>query len=166
MRRKTGLLTCLLAVTALATFLMAADRDPKPDPKIDFPDFRSWTHVKTMVIHDESHPLFESFGGIHHVYANSRALPSTSTRKPYPDGSLLAFVLYDLEAQEGAYSAGSRKLTAVMEKKGKYRDTGGWGFQAWGRDGKPIVFDGGGACFACHRDGAASTDFVFSRYTP
>jgi hypothetical protein len=119
-----------------------------------------------MIIHDPKHPLFESFGGMHHVYANEKAFPSTTTMTPYPKGSVLVFVLYDVTEKDGAYIAGARKLTAVMEKKGKYDKTGGWGFQAWGRDGKPMVYDGGVSCFGCHKDGAGTTDFVFSRYQP
>jgi hypothetical protein len=148
------------------TFLIGADQGPKPDPKIDFPQYRAWSHVKTMIIHDPKHPLFESFGGMHHVYANEKAFPSTTTMTPYPKGSVLVFVLYDVTEKDGAYIAGARKLTAVMEKKGKYDKTGGWGFQAWGRDGKPMVYDGGVSCFGCHKDGAGTTDFVFSRYQP
>ncbi len=154
------------AMIGIALVLHAASADPKPDPKIGFPEFRDWPHVKTMVIHDPNHPLYEAFGGMHHVYANTRAFPSTTSRRPYPEGSVLVFVLYDLDSTDGAFSAGSRKLTAVMERNDRHAGTGGWGFQAWGRDGKPMVFDGGTACFACHRDGAADTGFVFSRYTP
>ncbi len=155
-----------VCVVMVPTVLMGADSGPKPDPKIDFPGYRAWSHVKTMIIHDPMHPLFESFGGMHHVYANEKAFPSTTTMKAFPEGSMLVFVLYDVAEKDGAYISGGRKLTAVMEKKGKYVSTGGWGFQAWGRDGKPLVFDAGASCFGCHKEGAATTDFVFSRYQP
>ena len=28
--------------------------------------YRNWTHIKSMVI-QQGHPLYESFGGIHHI---------------------------------------------------------------------------------------------------
>jgi len=50
-------------------------------------DYHQWSHIKSMVI-EEGHPLFEPFGGIHHIYANKRAL--TGYRKgKFPDGSIL-----------------------------------------------------------------------------
>jgi hypothetical protein len=156
----------LLIVALSAAVLLGAEKAPKPDPNIQLPDYRGWSHVKSMAIYDEKHPLFASFGGLHHVYANEKAYPSTNQLKEYPDGSTLVFVLYELAEKDGAYSAGAKKLTAVMEKAGKYKDTGGWGFQAWGADGKPLVYDGGASCFACHNQGAATTDFVFSRPEP
>ena len=35
--------------------------------------YRDWSHIKSMVI-EEGHPLFEAFGGIHHIYANDEVL--------------------------------------------------------------------------------------------
>jgi hypothetical protein len=35
--------------------------------------YRHWTHVKTMLI-EPGHPLYGSFGGIHHLYANDKAM--------------------------------------------------------------------------------------------
>ena len=154
-------------LVALSTaVLLGADKAPKPDPNIKLPDYRAWPHVKSMAIYDQKHPLFAAFGGLHHVYANEKAVPSTSALKAYPEGSMLVFVLYELAEKDGAYSAGAKKITAVMEKSGKYKDTGSWGFQAWGADGQPLVHDGGASCFACHQQGAATTDFVFSRHEP
>lgn len=44
------------------------------EPLVPYPEeYRGWHHVKTMVI-DEGHPLYEAFGGIHHIYANPKAL--------------------------------------------------------------------------------------------
>jgi len=153
------------ATAALALTLGAAERG-KPD--VALPDYRSWTHVKSMVIFDPAHPLHKDFGGIHHVYANARALPSTKDNKfPYPDGSQLVFVLYDIKNADGAYVATDKKVTAVMVKNAaRYKETGGWAFQAWDAKGKPLVTDGGASCFACHRDKAAQTDFAFSRFEP
>lgn len=143
----------------------AATGQGSANPEIPFPDFDRWTHVKSMVIFDKKHPLYDSFGGVHHVYANDKALPSTREKKPYADGSALAFVLYEAREADGAYVQGPRKLTAVVVKDSRrFGSTGGWGFQAWGADKKPLVTDGGESCFACHRSGASETDFIFSRF--
>ncbi|MCS6966778.1 MAG: cytochrome C, partial [Candidatus Kapabacteria bacterium] len=40
---------------------------------IRYPEgYRSWTHIKTAILHP-GHPLYNDFGGIHHVYANAKA---------------------------------------------------------------------------------------------
>lgn len=138
----------------------------KPNPDVKLPAYRDWTHVKSMVIFDEKHPLHGAFGGIHHVYANAKALPSTKQdRFPFPDGSALVFVLYDIKDAGGAYVATDKKVTAVMIKDAaKYPETGGWAFQAWDAGGQALVTDGGASCFACHKADAAKTDYVFSRF--
>lgn len=159
---------CFIAAGATAALALAVWAAEQARPDVKLPDYRQWTHVKTMVIFDPAHPLHKDFGGIHHVYANARALPSTQAEKfPYPDGSQLVFVLYDIKNANGAYVATDKKVTAVMIKdSAKYKDTGGWAFQAWDAQGRALVSDGGVSCFACHRDQAAKTDYVFSRFEP
>ncbi len=167
MKRPLKRTTVTFGLSASVAALLAwAAASPNPDVRL--PDYRQWTHVKSMVIHDPAHPLFKDFGGIHHVYANDRALPSVRGEKPsFPDGSQLVFVLYDIKNNGGAYVATDKKVTAVMVKgRNRFKATGGWAFQAWDPDGKPLVTDGGANCFACHRDGAAQTDYVFSRFEP
>lgn len=167
MKRWTMIGTGVMVVAALGVMASRAGNSA-PNPDVSLPDYRGWTHVKSMVIFDPAHPLYADFGGIHHVYANDRALPSTKSEKfPYPDGSALVFVLYDIKNVDGAYVATDKKVTAVMVKDSqKYADTGGWAFQAWDSAGKALITDGGASCFACHRDQAAKTDYVFSRFEP
>jgi len=163
MKRKAHRFIAASATLALALAVWAAGQ-ARPDVKR--PDYRQWTHVKTMVIFDPAHPLYKDFGGVHHVYANAKALPSTQAEEfPYPDGSQLVFVLYDVKDAGGAYVATDKKVTAVMVKNSaNNKDTGGWAFQAWDARGQALVNDGGASCFACHRDQAAKTDYVFSRF--
>ena len=47
-------------------------------------NYRSWQHVKSMII-PPGHPLEDPFGGIHHVYANSKAM-SGLTGGTYENG--------------------------------------------------------------------------------
>ncbi len=161
-----GFYSAAMAVAGLLA-LAALAQEGGPDPDVKLPDYREWTHVKSMVIFDEAHPLFNAFGGMHHVYANEKALAGTKAGGPYPDGSALVFVLYDVENAGGAYQAAGKKVTAVMLKDSRrYKNTGGWAFQAWDPSGAPLVTDGGASCFACHANGASSTDYVFSRFVP
>jgi hypothetical protein len=135
--------------------------------KVDSKTYRGWNHVKSMVIFDENHPLYNPFGGIHHVYANKEALGTVKQGegRVFPDGSVLAFVLYEHVEDNGAYLEGKKKIEAFMVKDSKkYKDTAGWGFYAYGANGKSIVSDMKNECFNCHAQ-VKSRDYVFSQWT-
>lgn len=56
------------------------------DPQVPYPEgYRDWHHVKSMVI-EEGHPLYGSFGGIHHLYANDKAMKGYR-KGTFPNGS-------------------------------------------------------------------------------
>ena len=97
-----------------------------------YPDgYRDWRHVKSMVI-QPGHPLHESFGGIHHLYANKKALEGYKTGK-FPDGSVIVFDLLEAPAADSAITEGARKVAGVMHKDAKkYAATGGWGYEGFG----------------------------------
>ncbi|BCX18176.1 MAG: hypothetical protein KatS3mg117_1858 [Geminicoccaceae bacterium] len=133
--------------------------------EVGFPEgWRDWRHVKSMVI-EQGHPLFEAFGGIHHIYANAKALEGYRTGK-FPDGSVIVFDLLEAVRADHAVSEGRRKVLGVMQKDSKaFAATGGWGFEgfAGGDPGKRAVgAKAAEACFGCHA-GQAATDYVFSR---
>lgn len=133
---------------------------------VPYPEgYRSWTHVKSMAITSAEHPLFESFGGIHHVYVNAVGERAAREGQPYPDGSVLVFDLLAAEQGSGAYTEGTRRFVGVMRRDRKaYASTGGWGFEAFKGDSRErIVTDGKGQCFACHQ-GQESSDYVFSTW--
>ncbi|MFZ5503271.1 MAG: cytochrome P460 family protein [Pseudomonadota bacterium] len=147
-----------ILATALA-FSVAAHADDIP-----YPDgYRDWHHVKSMVI-NPGHALYDSFGGIHHLYANSKAMKGYAQGK-FPNGSVIVFDL--LEANEGgnAVVEGKRKVVGVMHKDSKhYAATGGWGFEGFKGDSKTERAVGGNAasaCFGCHEP-QRDKDFVFS----
>ncbi|WP_027882099.1 cytochrome P460 family protein [Meiothermus rufus] len=127
--------------------------------------YRFWTHIKSMEI-GPGHPLYEAFGGLHHIYANPQALAGyLSDRRSFPDGSVIAFDLLEVRKEQGATLEGPRKLVGVMVKNSsRYARTGGWGFLAFGPNKAPLSIDAQ-ACFTCHQ-GAASSDYVFSTYRP
>ena len=135
------------------------------DPSVPYPTgYRDWHHVKSMVI-EEGHPLFGSFGGIHHIYANAKGMQGYKTGK-FPDGSVIVFDLLEAQRKDNAVSEGSRKVLGVMHKDAKrYAATGGWGFEgfAGGDPGKRAVgANAKSACFDCHAQ-QKDHDYVFSR---
>lgn len=134
---------------------------------IQFPEgYRKWTHVKSMVI-QSGHPLYASFGGIHHIYANDFAFTALRKDMRFPDGSVLVFDLLEARSEGNAIVEGSRKFVAVMEKDSeRFPDTGGWGFQAFkgaGEKRERMVTDAKKECFTCHA-GQKKSDFVFSDF--
>lgn len=152
------LLPALLAVLSTSTAFAA-------DPEVPYPDgYRFWPHVKSMVI-EQGHPLFESFGGIHHIYANSTALRGYQSGK-FPDGAVIVFDLLEAQRADNAISEGKRKVLGVMYKDAqKYAATGGWGFEgfAGGDPANRAVGDKAAtACFSCHTP-QKDHDYVFSR---
>jgi hypothetical protein len=134
-------------------------------PLVKYPEgYRNWVHVKSMVI-QQGHPLYESFGGIHHVYANDKALKAMKSGKKYPEGSVIIFDLLEANSDNTTTVEGARKVVGVMVKNSKkFAETGGWGFEGFKGDTKErVVTDPKSACFSCHEPQKA-TDFVFSTY--
>jgi len=153
----------ILAIPALLGLLhglSATAGEPVAYPE----GYRHWTHVKTMVLH-AGHPLADPFQGIHHIYANEKALDGLKDGN-YADGSVLVFDLLRYVTAGEASVEGDRVLVGVMVKdRGNYRDTGGWGFEGWAGNSRSerLTSDGGAACFACHTE-QAGHDYVFSRW--
>ncbi len=131
--------------------------------RIAFPaDYRSWTHVKSMIILP-GHPLADPFKGIHHVYANGTAVAGFATGQ-FADGSVLVFDLLEAVSGGDAIAEGPRVLLGVMEKSAaKYAATDGWGYEGFAGDSttERLVSDAAGQCHGCHA-GTAATGYVFS----
>src|SRR3990172_11231391 len=88
-----------------------------------------------MLIHSDKHPLFATFGGIHHIYANPEALKALTKGGTFPDGSVLVFGLLEAKEENGAWVEGSRKLVGVMKRhRMRFKTTGGWGFEGFKGD--------------------------------
>jgi len=69
------------------------------DGKVPYPDgYRSWTHVKSMII-QAGHPLAETDQGIHHIYANENAIKGLKTGD-YPDSATLVYDLLEYIEKE------------------------------------------------------------------
>lgn len=134
------------------------------DSLVDYPaGYRDWTHVKTMIIQD-GHGLYDSFGGIHHIYANSEALEGYKTGV-FPDGAVIIFDLMEAIPADNAITEGPRKVLGVMEKDSRrFKDTGGWGFEGFASGDssrRAVGKNADTACFQCHTS-QKDHDYVFS----
>lgn len=130
--------------------------------------FRTWQHVKSMVIHHKKHPLYDAFAGIHHIYADKKATKALLENKRFPRGAQIVFDLFSIRDKDGAMTESSRKFTAVMVKDDKkYASTGGWGWQAWvGGDRRSPALKSRSeqqACATCHEE-VQSKGLVFSQW--
>jgi hypothetical protein len=139
-------------------------------PAVPYPEgFRSWTVVKSLVVGPD-HESFSKRGGLHHYYANEKAVVGYRTGT-FPDGSMVvdeAVFMKDGDGRaRGMLLEGDRRFLDVMVKDSRrFASTGGWGYGHFDRDdraGQLSVADRA-ACAACHAK--APADHVFSRMRP
>jgi hypothetical protein len=126
-------------------------------------DYRTWTHLRSMVVTDEDHGMY----GFHDVYANAAALKTLrSAKKPvvFPDGATFVVSIYEVKQEQGIVKAGAKQRVVVQAKAAGAKETGGWRFGSYDPGGKPIAIDPGN-CFACHTQ-AKDTDLVFTSFNP
>lgn len=153
-------------INALIIFSCFFGATKAEDGLIEYPEgYRYWTHIKSMVI-QEGHALYESFGGIHHLYANDKALEGYQSGT-FPEGSVIIFDLLEANAENNATVENGRKVLGVMEKDSKrFGATAGWGFEGFvaGDSGNRAVGkDYKEACFSCHT-AQKDSDYVFSKW--
>ena len=129
--------------------------------------YRSWTHVKSMVIL-RGHEHFEMFGGFHHVYANDVALAALKDGSTFAEGAVLVFDLRRAIVEGNAVTEGPRQVVGVMEKDPeRFAATKGWGFEDFKVRGNAVdraVTDARTQCLSCHQT-QKDADYVYSRYT-
>ena len=155
MRRSSIFLVAVLMNTAAF-----AESTPVPYPS----GYRSWHHVKSMII-NPGHGLYDAFGGIHHLYANPAAMKGYQTGK-WPDGAVIVFDLLDARSAENTVTEGARKVVGVMHRNAKkYAATGGWGYEGFKGDSHTERAVAGNAATACHACHIAQKEvgFVFSK---
>ena len=153
-----------LAVACAVTWSLSSWA--RPDGAVPYPaGYRHWTHVRTALIGPQS-SAFESFGGLHHIYANEKAMEGYRTGR-FPDGSVLVFELLETRENAGVTTEGQRKRVGVMVKESKrYAETGGWGFESFQGDSQTerrLNAEGRTACFRCHEP-QKDRDYVFSEF--
>ena len=152
------------AITIPVTMLLLSAQILAGESKVPYPeDYRTWFHVKTMLIEPE-HPLENPFQGIHHIYANKKAMQGYKSGS-FPDGSVIVFDLLKYTEKDNTIQENQRKLVGVMQKhRKKYNQTGGWGFEGFAGNNKMerLTKDGGVSCFECHEP-QKNGDYVFSK---
>jgi hypothetical protein len=161
-RSNPGATLLTAALLATAVVIWAEDQPPVP-----YPDgYRSWQHVKSIVIGPE-HKSFPVRGGIHHYYANEKAMEGYRTGK-FPNGSVIvdeAVFTRDGEGEaKGILLEGDRRGLDVMVKNDQiYKETGGWGFEHFELDNKTGLLPASNRakCHGCHAK-QKDRDHVFS----
>lgn len=153
-------LATALAIVSFSSFSAESE-------KVEYPSgYRYWVHVKSMILLD-NHALADTFGGLHHIYANDAALEAMETGTPFPDGAVLVFDLMEAitDTEGGATVEGPRIRLDVMQKDAVlFAKTDGWGYESFkGQDHKRILTDPMASCHGCHISQAAK-DFVFSQF--
>lgn len=132
---------------------------------VPYPEgYRLWAHVKTTVIGPQSAD-FQRNGGIHHFYANPKAMEGYRTGA-FADGAVLVDDSMEANEKAGTITEGARHRVAVMVKDAAlYRAHGGWGFEVFKADGRDpaLTAEGRAACFACHSN---ARNLVFGEYRP
>lgn len=130
----------IASVLIVCTAFMNLHQD-QSDASIPYPEgYRTWTHVSSAIIGPNS-PAFGRFGGIHHIYANDKAMRGFALGK-FPEGSVLVFDLLEMKEEQGTISAGERKVVDVMVKdSNRYDSTGGWGYQEFKGSTREITLE-------------------------
>jgi hypothetical protein len=154
-----------MLATMLAVALAVGSGRADQNVKVPYPEeYRGWFHVKSMVIFSDAHPLFGSFGGMHHVYVNPIGRHALASSGPYADGTIFAFDLLEAKEEAGAYVEGARKFVGVMMKNAHhFAATGGWGFEMFEGDSRSqrLVKNAKKECYGCHQP---QREGVFSKF--
>lgn len=127
--------------------------------------YRSWTHVKSALVGPSS-PFSDTQGGLHHIYANEKAMEGLSSGH-FPDGAKLVFDLVEAREKNGLTVEGPRRRVDVMVKDSQaHPKSGGWWFgryigDDWEHESlSPAQRE---ECFQCHQQ-PRTRDLVFSEF--
>jgi hypothetical protein len=151
-----------LFLSVIAFGVVASERSTE----VPFPDgYRSWQHVKSVVIGPE-HKSFASEGGkIFQFYANPPAVDGYRAGK-FPNGAVIVRETLRTVAGEGeskgVLKEGERSGLDVMIKDNRiYQETGGWGFETFDSKNARLGEKERAQCYACHSR-QSDRDLVFS----
>lgn len=146
-----------ISFAAFSVSQSAAESVPYPS------GYRSWVHVKTGIVGKDS-PKFKKYEGIHHIYANPKAMEGFENGV-FPDGSVIVFDLLEASEKSGITSEGPRRFIDVMHKDSKkFVKTAGWGFEEFNGNStteRLLTEENAISCSACH---ASQKDHVFSNF--
>jgi hypothetical protein len=156
----------LIMLSAVGILMLGAKLWAQSDSQAAYPsDYRNWVHVRSALV-DPKSPSSGRYGGLHHIYANEKAMEGYRTGQ-FPEGSVIVFDLLETRENAGTTVEGSRKFIDVMTKESKrYSETGGWGFEEFVGDSqtdRALTSEAKVACYSCHTK-RKSNDFVFSTF--
>jgi hypothetical protein len=155
----------LFAGAALVAAAISAGVALAADHTVAYPTgFRTWDHVKSMVI-NKGHPLYPAVGGMHHVYGNAKAMQGYKAGNKFADGAVIVFDLFEAVDKDNAVSEGQRKAVLVMSRDAKrFAANGGWGYEVFDPKTSKGTLDAKAAadCHACHTQ-VKDSGFVFSK---
>ncbi len=150
-------------VNLIAALGVAATSAAAVAGEMSYPQgFRQWGHVKSMVL-KPGHPLYDAVGGMHHIYANPKAMQGYKSGR-FADGSVIVFDLFEAVDKDNAVSEGKRKAVVVMARNARaYKANDGWGYEVFDAQTRKGSLDAKAQadCHACHRS-QQEKDFVFS----
>jgi len=157
--RMAVLITAAIATCSLYVWAKTGGGVPYPT------GYRHWTHVRSALVGPQN-PGFAANGGIHHIYANEKAMEGYRAGR-FPDGSVIVADFLETRESEGITTEGPRRRIDVMVKESKqYAETGGWGFESFRGDSqtdRTVTAEVEAKCFACHGK-QKERDFVFSAF--
>ena len=136
------------------------------ESEVPFPDgYRSWQHVKSVVVGPEHRSFAGEGGKIFQFYANPEAVEGYRAGK-FPNGSVLVRETLHTIAGEGESKGilkeGERSGLDVMRKDDRlYQETGGWGFETFDSKNARLAAKDRAQCYACHSK-QKDHDLVFS----
>ena len=105
-----------IVLIALVILIWALPHQAGSDERVPYPrDYRKWVHVGTALVGPQS-PFFATGGGIHHIYANDKAMKGYEAGK-FPDGAILVFDLLDTKEINGTTIEGPRQRIDVIDRK-------------------------------------------------
>jgi len=156
----------LIALTAIAILTCNVYLSANPNDEVPYPTgYRQWVHVMSALVGPQS-PAFAGNGGIHHIYANEKAMEGYRTGR-FPDGSAIVADFLETRESAGITTEGPRRRIDVMVKESKrYAETGGWGFEQFKGDSQTdrmVTAEVAAKCFACHGK-QKEHDSVFSKF--
>ena len=161
MLKKLQTVIIALSLLAFVLCLLVRAGDDIPFPT----EYRKWAHVKSALVGPQS-PAFKTEAGIHHIYANSKAVEGYETGK-FPDGSIIVYDLLETKEVSGITIEGpQRRFDMMVKNSQRYKENGGWDFARF-RDGSRtdgvIPADIKASCYRCHGQ-KKDHDFVFSEF--
>lgn len=159
--RRAILMLSPIAVLIVRFALSAQTKEASSFPK----EFRKWAHVKSVLVGPQS-AAFATEGGIHHIYANEKALEGYDSGT-FADGSVIVYDLLETKEVAGNIIEGQTRRVDVMVKESQlHASTTGWEFMSFaGNDqinGK-LTATRQATCAECHSQ-RKDHDSVFSEF--